>query len=170
MATWERARSSAKWPLPPGDVRRPEVMSSVRIRGVVVGVAVVVSTTLWVASALTRRAGPVATVTPPPPATVAPAVRPAVSSSPTRGGARTPAGFVVTFGEFSRRDEAVAQVRLVRSKGYRAAVMRSGSSLVVISRTYDDRHEAEFWAEIFQEIGIPGTPGSVGLVDPATAD
>lgn len=166
MATWERARSSAKRPLPPGDVWRPGMIASARIRGAVVVVAVVVSTTLWVASAFTRRAGPVATVTPPPPATVAPAV----SSSPARNGARTPAGFVVTFGEFSRRDEAVAQVRLVRSKGYLAGVMRSGPSLVVISRTYDYRHEAEFWAEIFQEIGIPGTPGSVGLVDPTLAD
>lgn len=169
MATWERARSSAKRPLPPGDVWRPEMISSARIRGVVVVVAVVVSTTLWVASAFTRRAGPVATVTPPPPAAVAPAVRPAVSSSPTRDGARTPAGFVVTFGEFSRRDEAVAQVRVVRSKGYLAAVTRAGSTLRVTSRIYGDRQEAEFWAEIFLEIGIPGTTMSAG-VSPVTAD
>lgn len=170
MATWERARLSTSRPLPPGDEWRHETISGARVRSVVVIVVVVVSTTLWVASAFSRRVGPVATVAPPPPAAVGTAVRPAVSSIRPQDGARTPAGFVVTFGEFSRRDEAVRQVRLVRSKGYLAVVTRSGSSLRVTSRTYDDRHEAEFWAEIFQEIGLPGTLESMGGLGLTTAD
>lgn len=164
MATWERARLSFGRQPPPVQEQLPELRRGVRVREVLIIAVLVVSTSLWVASALTRQARETATPRPDPPRDAA------TSATTAQPVTARPAGFVVTFGEFSHQDTARRQARLVRSKGYLATVSRSGPSLRVISRIYDDRHQAEFWAAIFHEIGIPATPVSVSRLGQTTAD
>ena len=62
--------------------------------------------------------------------------------------------FVVAFGRFERLEPAQAQARLVRSKGYIAAVIRSGAAYLVVSRPYRSLADAKFWSSIFSNIGL----------------
>ena len=64
------------------------------------------------------------------------------------------ARFVVAFGRFERLESAKAQARLVRSKGYIAAVVRSGTAYVVVSRQYRSLADAKFWSSIFSKLGL----------------
>ena len=64
------------------------------------------------------------------------------------------ARFVVAFGRFERLESAEAQARLVRSKGYIAAVVRSGTAYVVVSRQYRSLADAKFWSSIFSKLGL----------------
>lgn len=62
--------------------------------------------------------------------------------------------FVVAFGRFQRRESAEAQARLVRSKGYIAGVVRSGTAYLVVSRQYRSLADAKFWSSIFSSLGL----------------
>src|SRR3989454_2413398 len=88
---------------------------------------------------------------------VAPAVRSSLVAS-RLGQARAMASrsgrFVVAFGRFERLESADAHARLVRSKGYIAAVVQSGTAYLVVSRQYRSLADAKFWSSIFSNIGL----------------
>lgn len=62
--------------------------------------------------------------------------------------------YVVSFGQFPHRQAAEAQASQVRRKGYVATVTRVGSSFNVISRPYANKTRAEFWADVFRQVGL----------------
>src|SRR3989449_9906380 len=62
--------------------------------------------------------------------------------------------FVVAFGRFERFESAEAQARLVRSKGYIAAVGRAGTAFVGVSRQYRSLADAKVWSSIFSKLGL----------------
>ncbi len=91
---------------------------------------------------------------------VAPAVRSSLPVAGVQPGQRRAVAslrsgrFVVAFGRFERLESADAQARLVRSKGYIAAVVRSGTAYLVVSRPYHSLAAAKFWSSIFSDIGL----------------
>ncbi len=64
-------------------------------------------------------------------------------------------GYMVNFGEFTNRAAADVMMRLVRSKGQVAYVVRIGSSFHVVTRPYRSLEQAERLANALQEIGLP---------------
>ncbi|TMI76363.1 MAG: hypothetical protein E6H05_03810 [Bacillati bacterium ANGP1] len=89
---------------------------------------------------------------------VAPAARSSLVEASQLGQARAMASrsgrFVVAFGRFERFEPADAHARLVRSKGYIAAVVQSGTAYLVVSRQYRSLADAKFWSSIFSGIGL----------------
>lgn|GEM_PF-3839540 len=62
--------------------------------------------------------------------------------------------FAVSFGRFTDRQRAEAQARRVRAKGYQASVVPAGTALLVVTRAYHDRPTAEFWSQVFKQVGL----------------
>jgi len=89
---------------------------------------------------------------------VAPASRSSLVVASRLGQARAMASrsgrFVVAFGRFERFESADAHARLIRSKGYIAAVVQSGTAYLVVSRQYRSLADAKFWSSIFSNIGL----------------
>jgi len=89
---------------------------------------------------------------------VAPASRSSLVVASRLGQARALASrsgrFVVAFGRFERFESADAHARLIRSKGYIAAVVQSGTAYLVVSRQYRSLADAKFWSSIFSNIGL----------------
>ena len=92
------------------------------------------------------------------PAEITPVTRSSGATAVRPGQGRTVGSragrFVVAFGRFERLESAKAQARLVRSKGYIAAVVRSGTAYVVVSRQYRSLADAKFWSSIFSKLGL----------------
>lgn len=89
---------------------------------------------------------------------VTPAIRSFTVTAMRPGQTRTVASrtrrFVVAFGRFQRLESAEAQARIVRGKGYIAAVVRSGTAYLVVSRQYRSLSDAKFWSSIFSKLGL----------------
>ncbi len=62
--------------------------------------------------------------------------------------------YVVSFGSFSRQAAAETTAREIRGKGYHATVTHVGGTFHVVSRSFQDRHSAEFWSKVYSEIGL----------------
>lgn len=62
--------------------------------------------------------------------------------------------FVVIFGAFASRAQADEYARTVRSKGYLATVLQDMTSFRVISRPYRSQERADFWRDVFEEVGL----------------
>src|SRR5256712_7658039 len=89
---------------------------------------------------------------------VAPAARSSLTAASRLSQARAIAArsgrFVVAFRRFEQFESADAHARFVRSKGYIAAVVQSGTAYPVVSRQYRSLADAKFWSSIFSNIGL----------------
>lgn len=74
--------------------------------------------------------------------------------------------FVVIFGAFEDRAEADAYARTIRSKGYLATVLQDETSYRVISRPYRSQERADFWRDVFEDIGLDA--GSIAEIPPGS--